>query len=174
MGQYYTVILKNPQNEFHRYQPSRRDGQKLMEFSWAQSDIAHKTVEQLLTGGHRVYVVGDYAEDSDNKNEGALSYDIRLNALRAYEEEDCKTDFKYTKEYYVENVSKLLYYKIKQQDIFKLFLLCSIGNGKGGGDYSGVAEDEVGTWYGDVIKIVPEEELQKDLYKEYKIEFEEL
>ena len=124
MGQYYTVILKTPQNDFVRYQPSREDGQKLMEFSWVQSDIAHKVIEQLLTGGHRVYVVGDYAEETDNKNEGPVSYHVSLNALRACKEEECKTDFQYTRDYYVENVSKLLYYKIKQQDIFKLFLLC--------------------------------------------------
>ncbi len=173
MGQYYTVILKNPQNEFHRYQPSSNDGQKLMEFSWVQSDIAHKVIEQLLTGGHRVYVIGDYADENENKNTDVVSYHVPLSALRALKVETCKTDFQYTEEYYVENVSKLLYFKIKQQDIFKLFLLCSIGNGNGGGDYSGVNKDSVGTWYGDVIRIVPEGKLQKDVYKECEINFDE-
>lgn len=177
MGQYYEVVLKDATGNYSRYEPD--NGLKLMEFSYFGTSIVNTVLEKLRFAPHRVMVIGDYAEDKHLKNKDfdlstVLPLDDMYNKVvlkpNTGKENDC--------EEYVVNFSKGLYYKIDKNDeywiIFKLFLLCSIGNGQGGGDYYGVNEDECGTWFGDMISVVPEEKLDKNLLKEYQVEFNDL
>lgn len=151
MGQYYRIVLKDRDNTIKSYDPI--DGYKLMEFSWSQLPTVSFICKQLETP-KRVYVVGDYASDSDNKNTYPDG-NIPIETLRSIKPTHCEElEYDY-KEKWVFNITKGVCFAIFPNSIFNLFLLCSIGNGYGGGDYEGINQEHVGTWYGDMIVIRP-------------------
>lgn len=179
MGQYYEIYLKSAAKGTKRYEPIEYDGNKLMEFSWLGSNIAKQICSELLVEPKRVYVIGDYASNEDDKNpnhriDRLLELVPSIEELKTTEITKYKNPrFELDQQYYVVNITKNLYYEINPEEVFKLFLLCSIGNGYGGGDYMGVAEEEVGTWYGDMIQIVSKDNLDTKHCHEYTVEFDE-
>lgn len=177
MGQYYVAVLKDIKGNYSRYESD--GGYKLMEFSWYGAPIVNTVIEKLKEAPHRVMVIGDYAEDKLLKNKDFdLSTVLPLDDMYNKVVLKPNTGKENEEIEYIVNHSKCLYFKIDKSDedwvIFKLFLLCSIGNGQGGGDYYGINEDICGTWFGDMISVVSEDKLDTNLYKEYQVEFNDL
>lgn len=170
MGQYYRIVLKDAKDNMESYEPI--DGYKLMEFSWCPSDTTAFICNKLAEP-KRVYVIGDYASDSDNKNihlDGARPLDI----LRGVKPIPCKqVEYDYTNKW-VFNITKGVCFPINSNNaIFGLFLLCSIGNGLGGGDYSGINQNCIGAWYGDFITIREFKPGDSDNYAPWEAIFDE-
>ena len=95
----------------------------------------------------------DSKEPADNAATGGYNYDAIPNEMTA---EDGKYQIAF-----VTDVGTLMdmadYEELAPRDewgcmIHPLPLLTSVGNGRGGGDYRGTLQDEVGTWAGDLIE----------------------
>jgi hypothetical protein len=179
MGQYYIAIILA--EDGHRIRlcmcaSSYRSGVKLMEHSYINCNFI-KAFEYLISpdGGYhksRIVWAGDYADneiDSNGKPDcsGNL-YHIALNYVA-----DSKPPVRDTTKYrYIVNHTKRVY--IDKQTlgdinndnfiIHPLPLLVSEGNGRGGGDYSGLNEELCGTWARDIISVESELPLEYTLF----------
>ena len=173
---------------------------KITEHSWIGNWTMDSLSAKLFKHPMRVAWVGDYADQLDeydiiNKD---LDYNTAMKLYKiAWNDEGTKfhslmvTEFEYSGTMLV-NHSKKLYLKMdkyikaskyKELDELNedwcahpLSLLTAIGNGLGGGDYSGVNEDEVGIWAFDVVSFENEEDegiLANRGYKEFEIRFNE-
>lgn len=173
MAQQYSIVLKKPCKEYEKFVPEQ-DELKLIEFSNFNSSIVDVICKELYNETCKVFVVGDYAEAKDNINSSSpLVNNWFLDILRGSNEVDYKTTVFNMNGKIVLNYTKGLYYKITNQEPFKLFFLCSIGNGKGSGDYYGVAKNECGKWFGDSIRILDEKNFDEFFWDEYKVIFNE-
>ena len=64
MGQYYTAILLDEQNQPSTCSPYDFDnGSKLMEHSYIANNFVNAVLAEIQDAPHRVYWLGDYAED---------------------------------------------------------------------------------------------------------------
>ena len=173
MGQYYKPVVVQGREVavFNRsVLPSKEYVMaKLMEHSWWMNPTCNAVAKMIYNRAGHIFWCGDYAEDSmakmawNNEDERALE-----------NPEDFTLDNKY-----ILNYDKKVYldcnkYKEASKDgdgwvIHPLPLLTALGNGLGGGDYSGINEDAVGNWAGDELEIISE----KPLLNEYEIIFKE-
>lgn len=170
---------------------------KLTEHSWIGNRMMDSLSAKLFQCPMRVAWVGDYTDQLDvcdlpNKD---LDYSTMMELFRiAWNDENTKfhsliiTEFEYSGTILV-NHSKKLYLKmdkyIKASEYkywgdswcaHPLSLLTAIGNGLGGGDYSGINEDKVGIWAFDVISFENEQNecvFTNHGYKEFEIRFNE-
>lgn len=171
MGQYYYVCIKNAKGNVKKFESD--SGLKLMEFSWANEPISLTVSSELEKEPHRVFVIGDYAEASLQKNSDFPEIGEFLEDTNLMKEDPLTVNyFDYTGKYIV-NYTKGLYYSVNEEDPFKLFLLCSIGNGQGGGDYFGINKELCGTWCGDMIGIVDAKTFNTTGFTEYGVCFNE-
>lgn len=172
MGQYYDIIIKNVNGDAKKFKP-KDDGFKLMEFSDFNANMVDIICNELYHETCKVYVVGDYADETDAKNPLTPVTNQLLENLRHTKEGTPNKNIFNTRNKIVLNYTKGLYYEIEDNEPFKLFLLCSIGNGKGGGDYVGVASNECGKWFGDHIKIIDKREFDPSIWEHYEVVFDE-
>lgn len=150
------------------------NGLKLMEHSYWGNNYA-MTVESQLVRKKGAWsppnfaVIGDYTDKDDVENghddtgyfESAI--EARTGAFSdQYIVKNAKCTLDKDKTYYALNWTKKQYVRMdccpEHDDewpvrIDPLFLLCAVGNGRGGGDYHGINEDMVGKWAFDQIEI---------------------
>lgn len=180
MGQYYTLVLLNIEShEYHRYKPV--DGFKLMEFAYYYDNMANLLSSEIYHKPKRVLVLGDYAKESEFKDKRYQEMFNFKKLMELPEETEVYAKFDYTDKYIV-NLSKGEYIKLGNPDsnkltIFEPLLLCALGNGKGGGDYYGINSELVGSWAGDILVIINEEEFNENYSassKALEVSFEEV
>ena len=175
MGQYYTPVLKDKNNNFEYYYSHDYDnGLKLMEHSYINNNFVERIVKRLLNNPMRIAWVGDYADEEDFKQN--LDHKDLQDFIHVAEKEsafkkgsfDTLDDMECSIRLYMINHTKKLY--ISMYDYFidnvkrernswdygfcihPLPLLTALGNGKGGGDYRGCNANIVGCWAGDLIE----------------------
>jgi hypothetical protein len=179
MGQYYAAVVIDGNGEITNLNLTLKgveyNGVKLMEHSWLGNYFCQELCYRLSQKAKRLMWIGDYAESSDLENIDKKLFE------KAYKKVWSKRDSRVQMENtfnaanftirgkYIVNYSKKEYVDIekyvaslnianpeKEWIIHPLPLLVAIGNGKGGGDYYGVNEDQVGRWCGDVIFVIAE------------------
>lgn len=174
MGQYYTPIIiptgnKNPKVFYsHDYD----NGLKLMEHSYLDNSFV-STVLQNIAPGERLIWLGDYGEYDDligtNPDMKAVFTEDKFEEIKELQG-DKGDQYKVAppatrkEKQYVLNITKGEYIDLKEyREIIEdqygdsdwiahpIPLLCSVGNGAGGGDYYGPDKEACGRWAGDVI-----------------------
>lgn len=180
MGQYYKgAILSrdsiknekiNVVKSFNCY--SFDNGAKLMEHSYVGNlyvNAYEKQLAECFYGSPFVWI-GDYAEDKFNENVYDLAY--------AVQEDNKNKNLKYERFEYVINFDKGMFVRIPKENelinnewaIHPLPLLCSSGNGSGGGDFHrGKNLSLVGSWAYDRIAVA--NEIPSCITKELKVVF---
>jgi hypothetical protein len=176
MGQYYKAIIlaeksenspNSPKSEFIRtwLDPlSYNNGSKLTEHAYIGNNFVAAVEAQISPDGmfyrSRLVWAGDYADPEplgDNLNQAvpgarlatytsAVATDTAVAAPTVY-----RFIVNHTKRQYVD--------KEKSTVLHPLPLLTAEGNGRGGGDYHGPRQEDVGIWARDVLsaeRIVPE------------------
>lgn len=178
MGQYYypTIIRnKNGRNYSQQFYSHDYDenGLKLMEHSYVGNRFTETVLAQLYNKPGRLAWMGDYHDKGDIPNE-ELDKVFRKHYKKFYYKKNWNTGEVQTnyshpemvnerKGRFILNHDKKLfidmadYEELAPRDewgcmIHPLPLLTSVGNGRGGGDYRGTLQDEVGTWAGDLIE----------------------
>ena len=183
MGQYYNIIIKpQGQDKVHAYDRTL-DGEytmaKLMEHSWYLNPMVNAISAKLYHKPSQIAWVGDYYDKGELSN---YAYPKNKRYCKLH-----KTEFTLNDKYLVNHTKKLIldcwnYLRdciIKNEDSWvphPLPLLVALGNGRGGGDYSGINEDKIGSWAWDVLEIVDWEDLenlQKEGYQKFEIRFED-
>jgi len=157
MGQYYIGVSLDAKEYVSPF------GAKLMEHSWINNGYL-KLVEQLLSPGNkwhktRIVWAGDYMDDDvflEGEHEDTTLYGVAHNEWQLAD--TSRLDGPEVK--YVVNHTKNMYFALEDvppvEDnpdwkIHPLSILCSSGNGRGGGDYRDDEDKNVGSWAGDVI-----------------------
>lgn len=196
MGQYYKPVIrfydeKDGETRSHvysRYVAGDYTPAKLTEHSWVGNqccmNVARVIYEETKKCRYaRLAWIGDYAEELEIKD----SFDENLCFDDIWSDEAEDIDFK-TTDFTLDgkiilNVTKKLYlnyatyFNINPQPdkMFPLSLLTAIGNGRGGGDYYGINNEEVGTWVGDSLMIIDATDYKNipEDYKEYKVIFKD-
>lgn len=187
MGQYYRIVRlaskkKNYPNKEKvvEYLSSYdyENGAKLMEFSWKNNNFVG-ALENLINkengawAGSPIIVSGDYADEEPYTLNGekwtiyslAREYGTKLEDIEA-------------KHYrYFINEDKKQFFDVEKckannagWTINPLPLLLADGNGKGGGDYSGVNEKRVGCWKRNIV-VTSDNRPDENEYKEIFINF---
>lgn len=201
MGQYYVAVLirddKDGEGHAEYYSTWKADtGAKLMEHAYYGVPYTDAVCAQLRRPVYeynrdfeasRFAVVGDYHGDWDGFD--ALDEEYKLLCQVVWSRwgdalerplqvrpspwrtswDDCSI--------YMLNNTKHEYIKVEPDDIVNreinpLFLLCSVGNGCGGGDYHGPDEDLCGSWAFDMVEIAELKEPPTG-YKELRYGFAE-
>ena len=202
MGQYYRAcIIRKNKDDYEQAQTFStyplHTGAKLMEFSYYNTTYAKSVCAMLKRSPFkysdedfkpaRFAVIGDYATDWDDF--GRLDEDDQLLCRLAWSHwgDPLMTTLPASKDpwvpwyqenrIFVLNNTKLEYYAVDPDDcvnneILPLFLLCSVGNGCGGGDYRGVHAELCGSWAFDEIEIIEAKEAPTG-YHELDIAFSE-
>ena len=194
MGQYYNIIIKKEgEAKVHAYDRTI-DGEytmaKLMEHSWYLNNMVNAVCEKLYHSPSHIAWVGDYYNDDESEIKlWKLAYGSK-GSKKKYEMLH-KTNFNLNGRFLVNHTHKIyldcwhyLVNSIRECKnpeyagwvIHPLPLLVALGNGRGGGDYRGDNQDEIGSWAWDLIEIIDWEELEplkEKGYKEYKVIFEE-
>lgn len=182
MGQYYrnTFLKKNWKKEKQPVKASLcpydfDNGAKLMEFSYVGNTLMRQVEHLLATEFKRnpFVCVGDYADGKTTtyyKNndldvyscasnfEDSDDYKTLIHSLPKFKYEHIYEDIPYYK--YAVNYSKKEYvvipkFKEEEWTIHPISLLCSDGNGRGGGDFDSVIvnDERVGSWAYDEIGV---------------------
>ena len=174
MGQYYMPVLIQ-HGRIKVYDRSVEPDKeyvlaKLMEHSWWMNPTCNAVAKLLYKKAGYLFWCGDYADDAIAK--------FSLNVSNEYSlpnPDDFTLDNKYlvnwTKKTYIDCNA----YKERSKDsdgwvIFPLSLLTALGNGRGGGDYSGRDMDYIGAWAGDQISV---EDEKPNGYEEEEVSFME-
>jgi hypothetical protein len=157
MGQYYLGVVSEAgsRDEFATgivgYAHAHRldNGLKLMEHSYLGNAVPGAVEARLAQSPARVVWAGDYA---DEEPDGTTLYFIA--------DQSPLLDGAPVKYRYLCNLDKGLHVDldgIEEEDygfrINPLPLLCSEGNGRGGGDYHGTSMELVGSWARDLIAV---------------------
>lgn len=189
MGQYYTPILMNGnvKKAFHSHDYS--NGLKLMEHSYIGNHFVETIVKFMLEEKkpYRLAWVGDYAEPTDVKSEEVGKFiTYERNENKKYFKPDCVGDMENSSQLYFVNHTKKEYVDMRhyilenEYDdwgcmVHPLPLLTAVGNGKGGGDYSGSNMEYIGRWACDEIEVVAwlKEDKKYEEYKELWCPFKE-
>lgn len=162
MGQLYRVVIKNEKGEitiFNRKVNGVYELAKLTEHSWWYNDFVGSLVNIIYQRPTQVAWVGDYA-DADITIDNDELYNL------AWIDNDGQSIHKHVlllDNKYLVNHNKKVYldcnkYKEKIMDkdgwcLHPLPLLTAIGNGKGGGDYYGINQNDVGSWAYEKISV---------------------
>lgn len=169
MGQYYRIYAENEEGTKVFISYDYNNGAKLMEHSYFGNRFVKAICATILNNPHRVWWVGDYADEEGDFKEG-FEY-VYLNAWNAEEKGipivKSTEDFDFEERLYLINHTKKGYIdlrecKVKNTDkwdysIHPLPLLTAVGNGRGGGDYRGnTGEAFVGYYAGDLLEISAE------------------
>lgn len=187
MGQYYKALIGRTNGKNIVYDPMTHGSWlKLTEHSWWENGFVNALSRSLRGRPARVAWVGDYAEDEPKSQ--------RYNLYgKAYRFEDNTDDGLFADVENVENLSGMylvnhtkgvfLYcdgyfanstFRPSWSDcdwcIHPLPILTAVGNGKGGGDYFGINEKDVGSWCWDLISL---EDSAPDDYEEVYCFFRE-
>lgn len=197
MGQYYYAIIKDTKNnKFIIGDPHHfNEGLKLMENGYVDSTFTKIVFSMIRNNPMRIAWVGDYAKKDDLKKFGTDENLVDEFIYAGYDDKNISDDQWLERNYpgsrvmgwfgesLVINHTKKEFFS--QDEYWKrnfrfsnpraefaidpLVALIAIGNGKGGGDFWGIGEDEVGRWATDEIEITSEigaETLAKDGYKQ--------
>ena len=173
MGQYYKAIKIDEPMEY--VSPwDYNNGSKLMEHSYVGNNYVG-TIMQLMTKGnnwHKKSIVwcGDYFNE---ENEEDYYHQVENN--NKIKPSKTMTKIQQKKAILVNHTTKkyLMYSKLKSEKgwiINPLPLLTALGNGKGGGDYDGLNNNQIGTWARHILSI---EFLVPKGYDEIELEFKE-
>lgn len=186
MGQHFqgAILKKNHQlaNEpilFSVNPRQFRNFSKLMEHSY----IGNKYVEAFMTMiaddtleylGYPVAWIGDYADAIYGKDYHQMAIKMNEDSFAKYKS-IIKPKRKQRQYKYLVNLSKKQYvvlppYNPSKLQIHPLPLLTAYGNGRGGGDYSGIGENLVGYWAFDRI-IASNDSRYVFTMKELKVNF---
>lgn len=191
MGQYYHQVLETKDkngNKVRKYfntqiyewfetgKSNYYNGLKLMEHSWWRNDFCTRLAKKLRNKPSRLAWVGDYADEEECRKFGFDYEDVWGGQDEDYFTVMKETDFTLDKVKYLVNLDKKCYidlaeYKKKSEDdfwvVFPLSLLTAIGNGRGGGDYSGTCMEYVGAWTFDLIEFtnkIPSGFVKEEVY----------
>ena len=171
MGQYFLPALKKKgQKNWRTYCAHKFDcGLKLMEHSYVNNPLTIHIKKLLFETPTKLVWAGDYAEPEKGKEDNIYVLGV--------EQKIVPLDIELPEKYYLVNHTKkqfVDYSKIKADEygyrIDPMPLLCSEGNGEGGGDYYGKNMKLVGTWARDLISIEGEKPTG---YQEVKPDFKE-
>ena len=165
MGQYYRIYAEQKDGTakvFSSYDYG--NGAKLMEHSYYGNSFVQAICATILNNPHRVWWVGDYADEPDDFEE-----DCKYVYAEAWKAEECeKTEekFDFHAPLYLIDHTEEIYIDLQacrelNEDrwgfaIHPLPLLTAVGNGRGGGDYHGINMDYVGFLAGDLFEISDE------------------
>lgn len=180
---YYPTILRKNNKRFYSeefYSHDYDSGLKLTEHSYCGNHFVETVMAQLLNNPGRLAWIGDYYEEGDfaELNPG-LPKSIEKRFYKHYESEhDCcagnhvshhskPEEVKERQGRFILNHDKKCYIDMEKyekdnltcgaEDDDCLFhpipLLTAVGNGRGGGDFSGVGEEDVGSWAGDLLEV---------------------
>lgn len=162
MGQYYTPYVQRGRKIKTYYSHRYGNGLKLMEHSYIGNNFVNAVCNEIFDAPAHVVWCGDYAEVEDFKNtKENRAKRIIAKCEKNYDMvKDGNEVFGWdNKEYFLINVTKKQYIAIDNEEgswgakIHPLPLLTAVGNGKGGGDYRGINEEQVGIWADDVLYI---------------------
>ena len=181
MGQYYKPL--NIETMEWVYSHNYGDGLKLMEHSYVGNKFVGAVMD-LMTEGKRwhkkpIVWCGDYAEEGYYKQaieKNKITPDKWMSEARQKRAILVNyTKKEYTKFYTLplNKVKKAVVDRLLGNDewvINPLPLLTALGNGQGGGDYSGTNMDKVGIWAHDILSV---EFKAPDGFKELKVDFKE-
>ena len=181
MGQYYKAVSLDTKQFVPPF------GAKLMEHSWIGNSFM-LYVQQLLAPGnswHKTKIVwtGDYSDKElftgdPERNLYDLAADefTDLSNTPVIDGPQTKYIVNHSKNVYID-LSEVPSVKVLHNDeeesgwrIHPLPVLTSSGNGRGGGDYRGYEDANVGSWAGDVISSEYEEPVGMEKYTEFFIE----
>lgn len=170
MGQYYSVAFKQDGAVKVSARHVRGQGYmmaKLLEHSYLENTFCKAVAKAIFGKPARIAWVGDYAWEDEVKTltKGDVTY------ADVWGSEDKKADdrykfapagrFSYKGKWLVNHDKKVCIsfdewvksYGSGGWPIFPLSLLTAIGNGRGGGDYSGNAMVRIGSWTWDLVEI---------------------
>ena len=188
MGQYYRGAIVNRISKrtkrikvkmaFDCY--THHNGAKLMEHSYVGNYYMKQYEHALATVFYNspLVWVGDYADEKLDTN----VYDSACNFIEKREKRGLDKNLKTLNELpnykYAINFTKKMFVRIDITEtengdypIHPLSLLCSDGNGRGGGDYEGSNMELIGSWAYDRIGV--SNELPKSIKKELQVTFKE-
>ena len=184
MGQYYTPVLIDEETNDERKYLSHDygNGLKLMEHSYLGNTFVETICNEIVEHPMRVAWVGDYADDvideDKYKNIPNIERFIEIekdekmayaqpNAVEQNVSSLCYFIINHTKKEFIDMYAYTVRHNSTYSIIHPLPLLTSIGNGCGGGDYSGICEELCGNWCGDVIECNYYDNIV-NILKEYK------
>lgn len=180
---YYPTILRKNNKRFcseEFYSLDYDSGLKLTEHSYCGNHFVETVMAQLLNNPGRLAWIGDYYEEGDfaELNPG-LPKSIEKRFYKHYESEHdyCAgnhvshhskpEEVKERQGRFILNHDKKCYIDMEEYEKDNLTfgaedddchfhpipLLTAVGNGRGGGDFSGVGEEDVGSWAGDLLEV---------------------
>lgn len=199
MGQYYYAVLREPTTgKLVIGNPHHFDfGLKLMENGSIDSTFVKTVFSMIQDHPMNIAWMGDYAEEKDLLKFGIKPDTIKEFIQGSWEKGDHEQELlerhfpgekimgAYFGEFIVINHTKKEFFNQREYwnrnfkgkssraeyAIDPLVALVAIGNGKGGGDFWGVGEEEVGRWATDLIEVsktTNADELIKLGYEEIK------
>lgn len=166
MGQYYKIVLfeyDDNKKKLVRLALEPYIGSKLMNHSY----IGNKTMENIefllspLSPFYKSRIVwaGDYADIEDGSDYNLyqmcdtkllqMSFSISHTILRNIPKHQYNIIINHTKKQYINKDD----YRHKELCIHPLCLLVCDGNGRGGGDYTGINNNLCGSWKNDIISM---------------------
>lgn len=181
MGQYYTPLAITENGEkasFHAHKFG--NGLKLMEHSYMGNNFVAAVLNWIHTyGPARLWWMGDCSDPSDFENTEIKFSKKELDKINSnvYDVAPREQDENF-KKYIVANLTKKEYidlFDFERGDVCPVPLLTAVGNSRGGGDYWGQCQNEVGSWAGDLLdcsEIVPDAFVQQGFTKK-QVFFEE-
>lgn len=180
MGQYYypTILIKKGKRFYSEqfYSHDYGNGLKLTEHSYCGNNFVETVMAQLFNRPGRLAWLGDYHEKGDfaELNPDSQEFEpIFYRHYKTFKDKDEKGKhynkpeevlerkgrfiLNHDKQCYIDMVE---YEKIAPNandwDDFPFHpipLLTAVGNGRGGGDFSGIGEDDIGIWAGDLLEV---------------------
>ena len=146
------------------------NGLKLMEHSYVGNSFVNVVANEIVDNPTQLYWLGDYAEVSDFRSESMFNrlygYAWKRKRYEGTTVENPNTSFDWSKDWYYINHTKKQFILMPKYDdelwtYSPVSLLTAIGNGRGGGDYSGYNENMVGYWAGDKVELSREKPNEK-------------
>lgn len=169
MGQYYKPIILDDNKQIKVWFDAHScdNGLKLMEHSYLGNDFVATVMRELVKPARLVWA-GDYADNEEqSKEEAAEEEETNL-----YHRCEPDTEFhgEWSTERKADSFAKKYCFAVNHDrkefvslenlpadkdglTIHPVPLLCSEGNGAGGGDYHGTSEKYVGTWARNLIQL---------------------
>lgn len=164
MGQYYKAFVMNEEGEYIFNPLDNDSGLKLMEHSYTGNTFVNGVVETIENEPSRVAWVGDYANEDTDFDDlyTKLVYEniwVKGNDSAFNKTPEVHLDgylINHSKCKYIDLKTYIEYNKEDGWCVHPLPLLTAIGNGRGGGDYRGFNDYQVGAWAMDLIEYTHE------------------